>query len=125
VARKEALDTLTEERIKVLLTSEQAPAAVKENIRKGTSMLKGLATLAATLKELRAQLKEITEEQARIKGNLEKLPATSELYKRLIDKFDKQETALEGVQKQIAEKVGDEKKQQKDFEQFLEKLNVE
>jgi hypothetical protein len=125
VARKEALDGLSDERIKVLLTSDKAPDAVKENIRKGTSMLKALATLSANLKELRAQLKEITEEQARIKGNLEKLPANSDLYKRLIDKFDKQETALEGVQKQIAEKVGDEKRQQKDFEQFLEKLNVE
>ncbi len=77
------------------------------------------------MKDLRAQLKEITDEQARIKGNLEKLPANSDLYKRLIDKFDKQETELEKVQKQTVEKVADEKKQKKEFESFLEKLNVQ
>ena len=53
----------------------------------GTSI--GLTGSALQIAELRAQHKEITEEQARIKGNLEKLPVTSDLYKRLIDKFDK------------------------------------
>ena len=88
-------------------------------------MLGALTATGIALKDLRAQLKEITDEQARIKGNLEKLPPTSELYKRLIDKFDKEETALEKVQKQISEKVAEEKQQQKDFEQFLVNLNAQ
>ena len=69
-------------------------------------------------------MKEITDEQARIKGNLEKLPPTSELYKRLITKFDKQETELENVQRQTAEKVADEKKQKKDWDEELAKLQA-
>jgi hypothetical protein len=125
VVRKEALDSMTEDCIKGLLASANAPDAVKESIRKGTSMFKALTATGFTLKELRAQLKEITDEQSRIKGNLEKLPANSELYKRLIDKFDKEETALEKVQKQISDKVAEEKKQQKDFEQFLVNLNAQ
>jgi predicted nuclease with TOPRIM domain len=124
-ARKETLDGMNDDRIKALLASANAPASVKENIRKGTTMLRTLTATGLALKELRTQLKEITDEQARIKGNLEKLPPTSELYKRLIDKFDKEETALEKVQKQIGEKVADEKKQQKEFEQFLVNLNAE
>ena len=43
----------------------------------------------------------------------------------MIDKFDKQETALEKVQGQTTEKIGEEKKQKKDYESFLEKLNVQ
>lgn len=124
-ARKEALESMNEDRIKALLASANAPDAVKENIRKGTSMLRALTATGFTLKELRTQLKEITDEQARIKGNLEKLPANSELYKRLIDKFDKEETALEKVQKDISTKVAEEKKQQKEFEQFLVNLNAQ
>ncbi len=124
-ARKESLDGMNDDRIKALLASANAPDSVKDNIRKGTTMLRSLTATGFALKELRAQLKEITDEQARIKGNLEKLPANSELYKRLIDKFDKEETALEKVQKQISEKVADEKKQQKEFEQFLVNLNAQ
>lgn len=123
-AKKETLESLNEDRIKLLLGSDAAGAAVKENIRKGTGMIRDLATTAATLRDLRAQLKEITDEQARIKGNLEKLPANSELYKRLIDKFDKQETALEKVQSDLAQQVSTEKKQQKDFAAFLVNLNA-
>lgn len=125
VGRKEPLEGMTEDRIKALLASANAPDTVKDNIRKGTTMLHALTATGATLKDLRAALKEITDEQARIKGNLEKLPANSELYKRLIEKFDKQETELEKVQKQIADKVSEEKKQQKDFEQFLVNLNAQ
>ncbi len=123
--RKETLESLSEDRVKALLASADIGGAVKENIRKGTSMIKALEQTASALKDLRAQLKEITEEQTRIKGNLEKLPATSDLYKRLIDKFDKQETALEKVQGQMGERVAEEKKQKKDYEGFLEKLNVQ
>jgi hypothetical protein len=125
MTHKESLESLSEDRIKALLASDGIGGAVKQNIRQGTSMITALQQTTAALKELRAQLKEITEEQSRIKGNLEKLPATSDLYKRLIDKFDKQETALEKVQRQIGEKAADEKKQKKDYESFLEKLNVQ
>ena len=109
----------------MLLASAQISDAVKENIRKGTSHDQVCSrSQRFALKELRAKLKEITDEQARIKGNLEKLPATSDLYKRLIDKFDKQETALEKVQKETTEKLGEEKRQKKDYATFLEKLNA-
>ncbi|MCE9530160.1 MAG: hypothetical protein K8T89_03340, partial [Planctomycetes bacterium] len=110
-SRKEKMESLNEDRVKVLLAYPQVSQPVKDSIRKGTAMLQALEQTVAALKESRAQVKEITDEQSRIKGNLERLPPTSELYKRLIDKFDKQETALEKAQSQIAEKVGEEKKQ--------------
>jgi len=123
--RKETLGELTEDRVKALVSSAKIGDGVKESIKRGTSMLRALATTEMQLKESRARLKEITEEQARIKGNLEKLPANSDLYKRLMDKFDKQETALEKAQNDITERSALEKSQQKELAGFLEKLNVE
>jgi hypothetical protein len=123
VSRKEALAELNEDRIKVFVSSDKIAVGVKEQIRQGTSMLRSLGQTDAALKELQGRLKEIVDEQARIKGNLEKLPASSELYKRLIDKFDKQETALEQAQQQIAEKVAQGKRQRNDLEKFFEKLS--
>ena len=60
-----------------------------------------------------------------MRTNLEKLPPASELYKRYLSKLDLQETALEKVQGQITERMADEKKQKKDYDGYLEKLNVE
>ncbi len=40
LTRKETLESLSEERTKVLLTSTAIGEAVKDNIRKGTSMIK-------------------------------------------------------------------------------------
>lgn len=122
-ARVEPLQTLNEDRLKVLMAAVAIPDRVKDDIRKGTSMIRNITQLGVLLKDLRAQQKEITDEQAHIKGNLEKLPATSELYKHLIDKFDKQETELEKVQQETTGKVADEKQQQKEFEDFLLKLS--
>ena len=125
VAKKETLNELNEDRIKALVGSAKIGDGVKESIKKGTAMLRALALTETQLKDLRAQLKEIVDEQARIKGNLEKLPANSDLYKRLIEKFDKQETALEKVQSELMEKVAQEKSQRTDLAGFLEKLTVE
>jgi len=123
MAHKESLDSMTDSRVFVIKKSARVNDTVKEQIRTAIEMLKAKALTTIALMDLRAQLKEITEEQNRIKGNLERLPETSDVYKRLIDKFDKQESALEKVQTQMAEKTVLEKSQKKEYDAFLEKLN--
>ena len=88
-------------------------------------MRTGLEQTAATLKDLRAQVKDVSEEQARLRTNMEKLPTTSELYKRYLGKLDQAETGLEKLQADVKEKEGEERKQKKEYDGFLEKLNVE
>ena len=61
----------------------------------------------------------------RLRTNMDKLPQMSELYKRYLGKLDQAETALEKVQEQVKSKESDERKQKKELEGFLEKLNVE
>lgn len=125
LVRKETLESLNDERAKLLLASAGLSDAVKDNLRKGTTMLNGLAMTAFALKEAQVHMKQITDEQSRIKSNMIGIPTGAELYKRLIDKFDKQETALEKVQTQIADQSAEEKHQKKEYESFLEKLNVQ
>jgi hypothetical protein len=125
MSRKEALGELSDDRAKALIASPAIGGAVKENIVKGRTLLRDLAQADAAWKDLRAQLAEITDEQSRIRYNLEKLPVTSDVYKRLIDKFDKQETALESVQKQSADKSAQQKLMRDEFARFLERLSAE
>ena len=125
VPKKEAIAEIHEERLKVILASASIMAPVKEALQKAVGMRAGLEQVMASLRDLRAQLKEINEEQTRLRTNLEKLPPMSELYKRYLSKLDIQETSLEKVQSQITEKVADEKKQKKEYDGYLEKLTVE
>ena len=123
ISRVESLESLTEERTALLTTSKVTNKNVKDNILKGTSMIKELHNLKASIAELQVEMKSILEEQSRIKGNLDKLPATTDLYKRLITKFDVQESALEKVQKALADLTIKQKQQAKDFTDFLVQIH--
>jgi hypothetical protein len=122
VVRTETLDSLSKERLKTLFDSSGIAIDVKENLRRGKSMLDELKLTEGALVELQAQLKAIVDEQARLKGNLTTLLPSSDVYKRLTDKFDKQETALEAVQKQIAETTTLQKSQRRDLTSFIGRL---
>ncbi|HKA08038.1 MAG TPA: DUF4139 domain-containing protein [Gemmataceae bacterium] len=125
VPKKESVSDISEDRMKVIVASPAVRAPVKEALTKAVGMRNALEQTVALLKELRAQVKEISEEQSRLRTNMEKLPQTSELYKRYLGKLDQQETVLEKVQGQVKDAEGEERKQKKEFDGYLEKLNVE
>ena len=77
------------------------------------------------IEEINRQLKEITDDQARLRQNLEKVPATSEAYKRYVKKFDDQETQIEKLQEQLKQKQAAAKGQQKTLEDSFKGLTAE
>ena len=86
------------------------------------------AKLTDTQRELaqaQAQLKEITDDQTRLRANLEKMPPTSAAYKRYLEKFDQQETEIEKLQADIKAKQASVKAQTKEYEDYVAGLNVE
>ena len=85
----------------------------------------GHASAQQSLGTLRGQVKDVSEEQARLRTNMEKLPPTSELYKRYLGKLDQAETSLEKLQAEVKQKETEERTQKKEYDGFLEKLNVE
>ena len=125
VPKKELLAELTDERVKALVASAAIQGGVKEALQKAFGMRTGLELIGTTLKDLRAQVKDVSEEQARLRTNMDKLPPDSVLYKRYLGKLDTAETGLEKLQAEVKDKETEERKQKKDYEGFLEKLNVE
>lgn len=122
---KESVADMNADRIKAIVASPAVKEPVKEALRKAVGLRDGLAQTVATLKQLRAQAKEVEDEQARLRTNMEKLPPMSELYKRYLGKLDQAETSLEKLQSDVKGKEGEERKQKKEYDGFLEKLNVE
>ena len=96
-----AINNTNDDTIRLFLNStvsgDEAKKALKE-------VLERRAKLADTQRELAAvqvQLKDITEDQGRLRANLDKVPATSAAYKRYLEKFDKQEPVIEKFQEEI------------------------
>jgi hypothetical protein len=123
--KHESIMELKEERLHALVASPALKQPVKDGLKKAFEMRVTLSRTAAMLGDLRAEAKEISEEQSRLRTNMEKLPQTSELYKRYLAKLDQQETALELVQDRLKQKEGEQRKLTADLYQFLERLEAE
>jgi len=120
-----ALSSSDDRTVKVFLTSSASSPAVKEAVTKAVALRTQRVATERDRVHLEQQLKGITDDQARLRANLEKVPPTSEAYKRYLEKFDKQETEIEKLQTQIQEKKEAEKKQLAEYEDFLSNLSVE
>jgi len=107
------------------LNSKVGSPELKEALKKAMDLKAKVAETNRDLEQVKAQVKDITEDQARFRANFEKLPPTSAAYKRYLEKFDTQETEMEKLQQQIKQLTENAKKQRKDYEDYLAGLNVE
>ncbi len=111
--------------VRVFLSSSVVADKVKEALQKALVMRAKLSDTQRELGQLQGQLKAITEDQVRLRANFERLPPTSEAYKRYLKKFDSQETEIEDLQARIKKLQDTEKGQQKEYEDYLAALTVE
>ena len=71
------------------------------------------------------QLASILEDQTRMRANIKELPTTSEIHKRLLKKFDEQETQIEKYRADIKRLEGTEHEQDVAFRAFLAAFTAE
>jgi hypothetical protein len=107
------------------LKSSISSPKVKEGIEKAIGLRTQLADTQGELSRLTAELKSLTDDQARLRANLREVPATSAAHKRYLEKFDTQETEIEKLQTQIKHMQATEAQQKKALEGYLANLNVE
>ena len=139
-AGKTAMQTVTEERVigeQIQLTNSNddqmryfvnAPVVsqkVKEGLKQAMDLRGALNKTQRDRQELERQLKDITDDQARLRANLKEMPPTAAAYKRYLEKFDAQETQIEKVQADVKKLQDVEHQQQKDFEDFLANFTAE
>src|SRR5207249_11480271 len=101
--------------------SEKVKAALREALAK-----KGeLAETRAAVQKEEAALQVIEKDQSRMRANMERVPPTSEAYKRYLKKFDDQETEIEKRQDRVAKVRAEGDQQKKTYEDFLVALDVD
>jgi hypothetical protein len=99
--------------------------AVKKALGEALALKAKVDSARREVEQLQRQLKDITDDQARLRANLKEMPQTAEAYKRYLKKFDDQETQIESLQKGIKSSQDAEFTHRKAFEDFLARLDVE
>ena len=111
--------------VRIFLNSQVTSAKVKEALEKAAGLRGKLSETQTELGQLQTQLKAITDDQVRLRANFERLPPTSEAYKRYLKKFDTQETEIEKLQDDIKKMQTTEKSQTREYEDYLAGMSVE
>jgi hypothetical protein len=103
------------------VTSEKVKTALQKAIELRGTWAKTQQDLA----QLQKQLKDITDDQVRLRANIKELPSTSPVYKKCLDKFEKQEGEIEEMQATIKKLQDEEHRQRQGYENYLGALDVE
>ena len=119
---------LTESGLDDIALYVQAPKisdALKAALQKIIDMKTKLADLAQQRGVKEARIKEINDEQDRLRKNMAQLDRQSDLYKKYVEKLTAQETEFEKLQGEIKALKASEKGQQDELSAYILGLSVE
>jgi hypothetical protein len=92
---------LPEAKVREFLNSAVVSDKVKAGLTRHLELSRQSFDADKTLADLERQFKAASDDQNRLRQNLNVIPQTSEPYKKFLDKFVAQETEIEGLQRQI------------------------
>jgi hypothetical protein len=119
------LSTTDDQTIRVFLSSNVSSPKVRQVLEKAGELKGKLAETLREIDQVKGQLKGIAEDQARLRANMERVPAGSPPYQRYMKKLDEQETQIEKLQAQILGLQKKEGEQRRAYETYLLSINVE
>jgi hypothetical protein len=111
--------------IRFFLSQPAVSDAAKKALTQALDLKAKVDNTRRDIQQLERQLKDITDDQVRLRANLKEMPPTAEAYKRYLKKFDDQETQIEDFRTKIKAAQDTEFAHRKAFEDFLAKLDVE
>ena len=103
----------------------EIPAGVREALAKAVVMKRAQAATARQIEQKQARVNEITQEQERIRQNMETVDQKSPYYQRLMTKLNDQETALDTLRGEIDQLRVLQGNQRTELEQYLGSLNLD
>jgi hypothetical protein len=120
-----ALTNANDDSILVYLRQSVTTPAVKQALEKGLKLRGELAETQSQIAREEQALQVIEKDQARMRANMERVPPTSEAYKRYLKKFDDQETEIEKRRGEITRLQTTAEGQRKRYEEYLVGLTIE
>jgi hypothetical protein len=111
--------------IRFFLSQKITSDKVKQALEHAQQLKAKRSATDLDLAQARTELKEITDDQARIRQNLPVLPQTSDAFKNYVKKLADQEPDVERLQKSIKELTQRATREQQEIDNYLNTLNVE
>jgi hypothetical protein len=119
------LTNSADDTVRYFLRTTASSPAVKKALEEALRLKQQLAETQNAMQAEQRALQVIEQDQARMRANMERVPPTSEAYKRYLKKFDDQETEIEHRRAQVTKLQEAAERQRKAYETFLLNLNVE
>ena len=119
------LTNSNDDQMRFFLNSTISSPKVKDGLKQALDLRFALGKTQRAIADKQRELKDITDDQVRLRANLKEMPPTAAAYKRYLDKFDAQETQIEKLQEDIKKMQGTEHQQHKEFEDFLNDFSAE
>lgn len=113
------------EQLREYATLKEAKPAVREVFKKLLDLRGKVEEVQKGIADEQAALKEIAEDQERLRKNIERAPKESETFKRYLKKFDDQETEIEKRQTRVRELKADLLRHEKALKEFAETAKAE
>jgi hypothetical protein len=119
------INNTDDETMRFFLSQPVLTPKVKEALQKAMALKTKVSTTQQDLAQVNKELKVITDDQTRLRANLKETPSTAPVYKRYLEKLEKQETEIDKLQASQKSLQEAELAQKKDFEMYLAGLDVE
>jgi septal ring factor EnvC (AmiA/AmiB activator) len=117
--------TNSDEQIRFFLQQPVLSDAVRKALEQTVSLRGKLAGVQRELEQVNQSLKQIEQDQGRLRANLKEMPPTAAAYKRYLEKFDQQESEIEKLQAKRESLQQEEHKQRTGYEAYLMTLDVQ
>jgi hypothetical protein len=119
------ISNTNDETMRFFLSQPVLSAKVKEALQKAMALKAKVSTTQQELAQVNKELKVITDDQTRLRANLKETPPTAPVYKRYLEKLEKQENEIDKLQASQKTLQDAELTQKKEFETYLAGLDVE
>ena len=112
------------DRLAYYLQARHISPKVKEALQRIVALRDRAGDTARRRAALEQRIREMTQEQARIRDNMGKLSQTSDLYARYVKKLDQQESEIDKLRKDIDALKATEEEQRRELNDFLLALDI-
>ncbi len=120
-----SLSSLSGDQVAFYIRSQVVSASVKAALQKLSGLMQKLADTTSQRTRREARVTEISNDQARIRANMERLSQTSDLYKRYVKTLNSEEDELAGLADQIAKLRDQEAAQTKEAGDFIQSVDAQ
>jgi len=124
VEQSYGIATLDDDAILLYSRARGTSPAVKESLAEVIRRKQEIERIAREKTEREQEINAIGQEQARIRENMSRLERTSDLYTRYVQKFSQQETRVETLREEIAQRQTQEQQARQALDTYLLQVDV-